>query len=270
LENIQYYSDLTKQKNKGYIDMKMDLLLPTSLSEIPLSRYQNFIKTKEASNDDEFIAQKMIQIFCGIDLKDVGKIKMKHLNELIAHFTKVFSEKPKLIRQFKIKDIEFGFIPKLDEITFGEYVDLEHHLQNWSTYHKAMAVMYRPIAERQKDKYTIVDYEPNEDMQELMKFAPLDVAISSSVFFWTIAQELQQRTINFLQKELKMMMDSNNIAKEKILEGNGDGIIASMQSLKEICASSMRLANTDLLNVLPISHSKSKKTKSKQTNLNNK
>jgi len=270
LENIQYYSDLTKQKNKGYIDMKMDLLLPTSLSEIPLSRYQNFIKTKEASNDDEFIAQKMIQIFCGIDLKDVGKIKMKHLNELIAHFTKVFSEKPKLIRQFKIKDIEFGFIPKLDEITFGEYVDLEHHLQNWSTYHKAMAVMYRPIAERQKDKYTIVDYEPNEDMQELMKFAPLDVAISSSVFFWTIAQELQQRTINFLQKELKMMMDSNNIAKEKILEGNGDGIIRSMQSLKEICASSMRLANTDLLNVLPISHSKSKKTKSKQTNLNNK
>jgi len=270
LENIQYYSDLTKQKNKGYIDMKMDLLLPTSLSEIPLSRYQNFIKTKEASNDDEFIAQKMIQIFCGIDLKDVGKIKMKHLNELIAHFTKVFSEKPKLIRQFKIKDIEFGFIPKLDEITFGEYVDLEHHLQNWSTYHKAMAVMYRPIAERQKDKYTIVEYEPNEDMQELMKFAPLDVAISSSVFFWTIAQELQQRTINFLQKELKMMMDSNNIAKEKILEGNGDGIIASMQSLKEICASSMRLANTDLLNVLPISHSKSKKTKSKQTNLNNK
>ena len=161
--------------------MKLDLLLPTSLSEIPLSRYQQFIKTKEASNDDEFIAQKMIQIFCGIDLKDVGKIKMKHLNELIAHFTKVFSEKPKLIRQFKIKDVEFGFIPKLDEITFGEYVDLEHHLQNWKTYHKAMAVMYRPIKEKHKNTYTIVDYEPNEDMQDLMKFAPLDVAISLSL-----------------------------------------------------------------------------------------
>jgi hypothetical protein len=90
----------------------------------------------------------MIQIFCGIDLSEVGKIKMKHLNELITHFTKVFSEKPKLVRQFKIKNIEFGFIPKLDEITFGEYVDLEHHLQNWKTYHKAMAVMYRPIKEK--------------------------------------------------------------------------------------------------------------------------
>jgi len=249
--------------------MKLDLLLPTSLSEIPLSRYQQFIKTKEASNDDEFIAQKMIQIFCGIDLKDVGKIKMKHLNELIAHFTKVFSEKPKLIRQFKIKDIEFGFIPKLDEITFGEYVDLEHHLQNWKTYHKAMSVMYRPIKEKQKDKYTIVDYEPNEDMQDLMKFAPLDVAISSSVFFWSIASELLNLTISYLQKELKTMTSTSTV-KDNNLVNNGGGIIQSMRSLKEILPDLMKLQDTDLLNVSPISHSKNKKTKSKQTNLNNK
>ena len=249
--------------------MKLDLLLPTSLSEIPLSRYQQFIKTKEASNDDEFIAQKMIQIFCGIDLKDVGKIKMKHLNELIEHFTKVFSEKPKLIRQFKIKNIEFGFIPKLDEITFGEYVDLEHHLQNWKTYHKAMAVMYRPIKEKHGNTYTIVDYEPNEDMQDLMKFAPLDVAISSSVFFWTLGSELLNLTISYLQKELKTMT-SNSTAKDNNLANNGDGIIQSMHSLKEMLPDLTKLQATDLLNVLPISHSKSKKTKSKQTNLNNK
>ena len=246
--------------------MKLDLLLPTSLSEIPLSRYQQFIKTKEASNDDEFIAQKMIQIFCGIDLKDVGKIKMKHLNELITHFTKVFSDKPKLIRQFKIKNIEFGFIPKLDEITFGEYVDLENHLQNWKTYHKAMAVMYRPIKEKQKDKYTIVDYEPNEDMQELMKFAPLDVAISSSVFFYRLGNELLNHTINFLQKELKTMTTSNNIANDTNSANNGAGIIQSMHLLKEMLPDLTKLQDTDLLNVLPISHSKSKKTKSKQTN----
>ena len=249
--------------------MKLDLLLPTSLSEIPLSRYQQFIKTKEASNDDEFIAQKMIQIFCGIDLKDVGKIKMKHLNELIAHFTKVFSEKPKLIRQFKIKNIEFGFIPKLDEITFGEYVDLEHHLQNWKTYHKAMAVMYRPIKEKHGNTYTIVNYEPNEDMQELMKFAPLDVAISSSVFFYPLGSELLNLTINYLQNELKTMTSSST-AKGNNLVNNGDGIIQSMHLLKEILPDLTKLQATDLLNVSPISRSKNKKTKSKQTNLNNK
>ena len=250
--------------------MKVDLLLPSSLSEIPLSRYQKFVKTKEASNDEEFIAQKMIQIFCGIDLSEVGKIKMKDLNGLITHFTKVFSEKPKLVRHFKIKDIEFGFIPKLDEITFGEYVDLENHLQNWETYHKAMAVMYRPINEKQKDKYSIVDYEPNEDMQDLMRFAPLDVAISSSVFFYHLGSELLNLTLNYLQSELKTMTNSSNTAKGIYSANNGDGIAQSMRSLKEMLPNLTKLQATDLLNVSHISHSKNKKTKSKQTNLNNK
>ena len=246
--------------------MKLDLLLPISLSEIPLIRYQQFIEMKEASNDDEFIAQKMIQIFCGIDLSEVGKIKLKDLNDLIVHFTKVFKEKPKLIRQFKIKNIEFGFIPKLDEITFGEYVDLENHLQNWKTYHKAMAVMYRPITEKKGYNYSIRDYEPNEDMQDLMKFAPLDVAISSSLFFLSLGNELLSLTISYLQKELKTMMSSSNIANVQISEEPGDGTIASMHLLREILPNLTKLADTDLLNVSPISHSKNKKTKSKQTN----
>jgi len=250
--------------------MKVDLLLPTSLSEIPLSRYQSFVKTKEASNDEEFIAQKMIQIFCGIDLSEVGKIKMKDLNGLISHFTKVFSEKPKLVRHFKIKNIEFGFIPKLDDISFGEYVDLEHNLQNWETYHKAMAVMYRPIKEKNKDKYSIVDYEPNEGMQDLMRFAPLDVAISASVFFWTLGSELLTLTLSYLQSELKTMTNSSNTAKDIYSENNGDGIAASIASLKKMLPSLTKLQSSDLLNVSHISHSKNKKTKSKQTNLNNK
>jgi len=250
--------------------MKVDLLLPTSLSEIPLSRYQSFVKTKEASNDEEFIAQKMIQIFCGIDLSEVGKIKMKDLNGLISHFTKVFSEKPKLVRHFKIKDIEFGFIPKLDDISFGEYVDLEHNLQNWETYHKAMAVMYRPIKEKNQDKYSIVDYEPNEDMQDLMRFAPLDVAISASVFFWTLGSELLTLTLSYLQSELKTMTNSSNTAKDIYSENNGDGIAASIASLKKMLPSLTKLQSSDLLNVSHISPSKNKKTKSKQTNLNNK
>ena len=212
--------------------MKIDLLLPNSLSEIPLSRYQEFVEMREKSNDEEFIAQKMIQIFCGIKLAEVAKIRMKDLNELIVHFKKVFEEKPQLIRQFKIKNMEFAFIPKLDDITFGEYIDLEHHLQDWKTYHKAMAVMYRPIDKTYKDKYSIVDYEPNEDMQDLMKFAPLDVAISASVFFWSIASELLTLTIAYLQKELKTMTSSTNTQKEINLGVSGDSIAQSMRAAK--------------------------------------
>ena len=248
--------------------MKLDILLPTNLSEIPLSRYQEFIAMKEKSNDEEFIAQKMIQIFCGMKLGEVAKIKMKHLNELITHFTKVFSEKPQLIRKFKIKNIEFGFIPKFDDISFGEYVDLENYMKDWKTYHKALSVMYRPIKNTNKDKYEIVDYEPNEDMQDLMRFAPLDVAISASVFFWTLGSELLSSTVSYLQKETKKMTASTNTAKGINSPNIGDGMEASMRSLKAMLPSLTKLQAQDLLNVSPISHSKSKKTKLKQENLN--
>jgi hypothetical protein len=250
--------------------MKLDILLPTSLSEIPLSRYQKFIEMKEQSNDEEFIANKMIQIFCGIELKEVMQIKVKELNGLIKHFTEVFSVKPQLVRQFKIKDIEFGFIPKIDDISFGEYVDLEHHFQNWSTYHKAMAVMFRPIKEKHGDKYTIVDYEPNEDMQELMKFAPLDVAISASVFFWSLGSELLSLTMNYLQNEVKKMTHSLNTQNEANSVNGGVGIQASINALQEISPSLMKSPEQDLLNVSPILPSKSKKTKLKAANLKDK
>tara|TARA_R100000951_G_scaffold111057_1_gene109631 strand:- start:342 stop:1097 length:756 start_codon:yes stop_codon:yes gene_type:complete len=251
--------------------MKLDITLPTSLSEIPLSRYQQFIEMKDKSNDEEFIAQKMIQIFCGIKLGEVAKIKMKHLNELIAHFTKVFSEKPQLVRKFKIKDLEFGFIPRFDDITFGEYVDLENYLKDWKTYHKALSVMYRPIKTTFKDKYEIVDYEPNEDMQDLMKYAPLDVAISSSFFLSNLGVELLKATQTYLKKELKKMTkDLTNSQKELNFNAIGNGTLLSMDWLTETLQSLTKLQDIDLLNVSPILASKSRNTKSKLENLNNK
>ena len=246
--------------------MKLDILLPNSLSEIPLSRYQEFVAMKEKSNDEELIANKMIQIFCGLQLGEVAKIKLKDLNGLIKHFTDVFSEKPQLIRNFKIKNIEFGFIPNLENISFGEYVDIEHHLKDWSTYHKAMAVMFRPIKDKHKDKYSIVEYEPNEDMQDLMKFAPLDVAISASVFFWSLGSELLQATLTYLRNEMTKSKDLTSFRKEFSLANDGVGIHQYMDSLETTLQSLTQLQNTDLLNVSLISRSLNKKTKLKAVN----
>ena len=247
--------------------MKLEINVPTTLNEIPLKSYQEFLKVQEGSNDEEFIAQKMIQIFCGIELKDIVKMKLTSLNELIVHFKNLFEQKPKFQPTFKIGTQEFGFITNLEEISFGEYVDLENNLLKWENYHKAMAVMYRPIKMKFKDKYEIVDYKPMEEMHELMKFTPVDIAISSSIFFWNLGSELLTATLTYLERQIKMNKKvQTSLANKLNLENNGVGTSQFMHSLKETLQDLTQSPAIDLLNVLPILPSKNKSKKLNNAN----
>ena len=56
--------------------MKLELMIPTSLDEIPLQAYQEFKKIYDQDpENNEFLSEKMVQLFCGIELKDVIKIR---------------------------------------------------------------------------------------------------------------------------------------------------------------------------------------------------
>lgn len=241
--------------------MKVNITVPTSISEIPLMNYQEFLKLQSTSNDQEFIAQKMIEIFCGLKLKDVVTLKMNSVNELIVHFTNIFKVKPEFKNTFKIGDVEFGFIPDLENITFGEYVDLENYLSKWEDFHKAMAVMYRPITIRKGEKYQIMEYTGAAEFSDAMRYAPMDVAIAASVFFWTLGKELLSATLNYLTKEIKMNeKEYQTLVQELNLAKNGVGIQAYMDSLKEISLNMTKLQNINYINVSPILRSNQKKT----------
>jgi len=241
--------------------MKTEINVPTKLSEIPLKNYQDFMKMVEKSNDEEFIAQKTIEIFCGLNMRDVIKIKWSDVKELIAHFNTLFKQKSEFVPTFKIKDMEFGFIPNLEDITFGEYVDLESNITSIDNFHKAMAVMYRPIKTRRKDKYEIIEYTGTAEFSDLMKFAPLDVVIAASVFFWNLGNDLVQATLLSLEREMKKNPKQMTTANELSLANNGVGIIQSMHSLKETLQSLMKSQSWGLENALPTLLTSDKKTK---------
>ena len=241
--------------------MKTEIVIPTSLSEIPLKSYQEFMKVVEKSNDEEFIGQKTIEIFCGLKMKDVVKVKWSDVKSLTLHLNEIFKAKPKFQATFKIKDMEFGFIPNLEDMTFGEYIDLESNISNVETFHKAMAVMYRPITKKVKDRYEIFEYKGTDEFSDVMKYASLDVVLGATVFFSTLGSDLVQHTLTSLETEIQKNPKIMTLAKERNLINDGDGTIQSMRFLKETLQSLMKLPDWELESVLPTSLTKDKNEK---------
>lgn len=225
--------------------MKLELTIPTELKEISLAKYQAFLTVSNNNDDSEFLQQKMVQIFCGIDLKDVAQIRYKDVNDITESIGKMFTQEHKHVPTFKLGGVEFGFIPNLDEITNGEYIDLEKYLSNWDDMHKAMAVLYRPIKERLKDKYTIEPYQGSITYAEVMKYAPLDAVLGSVVFFYNLGNALLNSTLNYLEtnQEVRNIVQAHNSGQ------NGDGIAVSMLSLKETLLELKTLPNFHFIKV---------------------
>jgi len=231
--------------------MKTEIVIPTSLSEIPLRSYQEFMKVVEKSNDEEFIGQKTIEIFCGLKMKDVVKVKWSDVKSLTLHLNEIFKAKPKFQATFKIENTEFGFIPNLEDMSFGEYIDLESNISSVETFHKAMAVMYRPITKKVKDRYEIFEYTGTDEFSDVMKFAPLNVVLGATVFFSTLGSDLVQHTLTSLETEIKKNPKIMTLAKERNLINDGDGTIQSMRFLRETLQSLMTLPSWELESVLP-------------------
>lgn len=209
--------------------MKLQITIPTSLNEITLAKYQKFLQIAKDNPDGEFLQHKMVEIFCGIDLNNAAKISYKDVNEITTNLTTLFGNKYELKKTFKLGDTEFGFIPNLDDISFGEYSDLDKYISNWDMMHNAMAVLYRPIKNKMKDKYSIEEYNGSYTYSEVMKYAPVDVVLGAIVFFYNLGNELLKSTMHYLESN----QEFQNIVNNHSLEVNGVGIHHSMLLLKE-------------------------------------
>lgn len=227
--------------------MKLEISIPTELNEIKLSQYQAFLKIAKDNTDEEFLHQKMVQTFCGIDLKEVAEIRYKEVIEITESLGKMFDVKNhKFISRFKMGGVEFGFIPNLDDMTFGEYTDLDTYINDWEQMHKAMAVLYRPIKKNGLNgTYDIEKYNGSITYSDVMKHAPLDVVFGANVFFYTLGNELLKSTMTYLEnsKEMKDILQQHNS------ENGGDGIVQSMLLLKETLQTLIELPNYQLTNV---------------------
>ena len=213
--------------------------MPENLSEITLGQYQKYLEIQEGDNDEMFIAQKMIEIFCNIELKYVTKMRWKDVQEITLTLSNMFDEDSKFTKMFTLDKVQYGFIPNLDEITFGEFVDLDTYLGDWQQMDKAMSVLFRPVDINVRGRYNIKEYDGS--MNEHLKEMPLSIALGAVFFLLNLGKELSQVMMDYLDKGI---MKDHIQVKEGLMQ-NGIGIHHFTQQLKETLKS-LNISQTKL------------------------
>jgi len=209
--------------------MKVNLRIPTSLNEITLAQYQEFAKLDGKLEDthDTAIQLKIVEIFCKVPEIVVRNMKATDIAEVCEIINTMFDTNHQLINRFRLQGVDYGFIPELDDMTFGEYMDLDTFIGDNDNLHRAVNVLFRPIEFKRGGRYSIKDYDPNTS--DNAKEFPLDVVLGAIVFFYSLGKDLSMVMLNSLDKK-----NEQALAQHLISQPSGDGLTPSLASLKAI------------------------------------
>jgi hypothetical protein len=221
--------------------MKANLIVPESLNEITLGQYQKFYKLINNNPDSEFVRQKTVSIFCNVEMKDVRQMLLSSIDEVYNGLIELFNANTELISMFTINNIEFGLIPNFDDMSAGEFADLDDYNSDVEQWHKCIAVLYRPVTKKLAKFYDIEPYKGTEQYAETMKDTPVAIVLAVQVFFYNLSKELLIVTMDYLEQ--LPQSDKQIIVEKASSLKNGDGIIAFMQSPKEILSKLMTQLN---------------------------
>jgi hypothetical protein len=154
-------------------------------------------------------------------------MKATDIAEVCEIINTMFDAQHQLINRFTLNGVEYGFIPELDDMSFGEYMDLDTFIGDNDNLHRAVNVLFRPIEHKRGHRYKLKDYDP--DTSEDAKDFPLDAVLGAIVFFYNLGKDLSLVMMNSLEKKNEIAL-----AQHLLSHPNGDGLTHSMESLTEI------------------------------------
>ena len=195
-----------------------------SWSDVTLEKWVQIIKAKDGLNSEQAketikalsdIPEKLIKELSIIDVA----IILKNIYELQAE------ENTELKRIVEIDGVEYGFHPKLDDITLGEYADLETFIKNGLEDHlpEIMAILFRPVQEKKNNKYTIEAYDGDLTIRaEIMNKMNAEQVQNALVFFWTFVKEFLMILPSFLMEQAEKIAKMQHPTTSQI---NGVGSV---------------------------------------------
>lgn len=197
----------------------MIVTVPENIEDITLQQFQKYhaLNQREGIKDVEY-NKRCISIFTGLKYRELGNIKNTDYEMLVKDIVKALDTDVEFSNMFTLNGIEYGFIPNLDSITQGEWVDLVEYQSDINTMHKLMAVLFRPVTKKDKlGNYSIEPYNGTKERAELFKGMPLNIVNGALVFFLNLSKELKEAIQKSTRAELA------KVAKQQTTLKNGDG-----------------------------------------------
>ena len=217
--------------------MKIKLTIP-SQEDISLEQYQLIEKCYIDNGDTDFSDKFLIKTIFDLSFEQIDSIKQIKLDEIVTEIKVSMNEEQPFRSRFMMDGIEYGFIPSLEEMTVGEFADLENYLTTGKDYHKAMAVMYRPITDSYLNSYKIQEYKGAKHSCEVMKKSPFNIIKSALVFFCDLEKDLLKASLSFTIKEMEKIQGELAHHRKKSSHKNGDGLQRLYDYLMEITSKS--------------------------------
>ena len=188
-----------------------------SWNDVTLDKWVKLISKKHNNKSEEAI--HTINILSDIPKKLVEELGITDVANILQRIAKLQENtNSELNKIIKINDVEYGFHPNLEEITIGEYADIETYLKDGieSNLPKLMAVLYRPIIEKDGSSYSIEAYGKSDLRMRAEKFKKMKAkdVNNALVFFWTLGKELSMILPQYLMERSQMILNkvqTNNL-----------------------------------------------------------
>ena len=128
------------------VSSTLDYTIPSSWKEVTLRQYIELMNLSEELSPSERFSEILV-ILTGMSPSRVQKLSLLETLELQRGLEWCLTPpKGSFRKSFEHNGKTFAFHPKLENLTTGEFLDLDSYSQNWrKDFHKIFGVLYRPI-----------------------------------------------------------------------------------------------------------------------------
>ena len=190
--------------------------------DVTLEKWLKLIEFQKGTKSEE--AEETIAALSDIPKKLIKQLELKDVATIMSAVSQAqHKQNSSLKRIIEIEGKRYGFHPNLDEITLGEWADLESLMKEdiEKKLPECMAILYRPIIdETDSGVYTIKAYDGDISIRaEQMKNMAAEQVQSALVFFYTFGKELLEILPLYLMdklKEMKMQLPQNLLQKSGV------------------------------------------------------